>query len=118
MAGKFYQQAIPLIPLNPVRNSARFDYLKGRLLSEGDPVDFEQAEEFFQKSIMADEASGAVVLAAQTRYYLALLLSQKGEIERSHAILTEINGKFENWRIPFWQKKCERALEICKKGKV
>jgi len=106
-AEKYYHEALPLIPLNPNRNAARFDYLKGRLLSIGKSPNFEQAEESFHKSIKADEASGAVVLAAQTKYYLAQMLTHKGEIERSRSILTEIRDLFENWEIPFWQQKCD-----------
>jgi tetratricopeptide (TPR) repeat protein len=106
-AEKYYQKALPLIPLNPHRNAARYDYLKGRLLSSGTSPDFEQAEEAFHKSIMADEASGAVVLAAQSKYYLAHMLEKKGETERSRSILNEIRGRFENWGIPFWQQKCD-----------
>ena len=109
-AQNYYQEALPLIPLNPNRNAARFDYLKGRILSRCTSLDFVQAEEAFQKSIKADEASGAVVLAAQTKYYLAQMLTQKGEIKRSRSILIRIRDLFENWKIPIWQKRCEQPL--------
>ena len=109
-AEMYYHKAQPLIPLNPNRNAARFEYLKGRLLSRVPSLDFEKAQEAFEKSIQADEASGAVVLAAQTKFYLAQLLAQKGENERSRTILTEIRTMFENWQIPIWHKKCDQAL--------
>jgi len=73
---------------------------------------------FFEKSIQADEVSGAEVLAAQTKYYLAQMLVQKGEIERSRYILNEIRDMFEIWGIPFWQKKCEQTLDTIDKGKL
>jgi len=109
-AKKYYQEALPLIPLNPNRNSPRFDYLNRRLLSVANTPDCKQAEKAFQKSINADEAAGAVVLAAQTKYYLALMLMQKGEVKRSLSILPEIRDNFRDWGIPYWRQKCDRAL--------
>jgi hypothetical protein len=106
-----------LVKLNPDREASRFDYLKGRLLASGDPPDFGCALVLFEKSIQADEASGAVVLAAQNKYYLAQMLVQKSKFERSRSILNEIRDMFENWGIPFWQKKCEQALDTIDKGK-
>ncbi len=97
---------VPLVKLNPDREASRFDFLKGRLLTSSDPPDFGNARLLFEKSIQADEASGAVVQAAQTKYYLAQMLVLKGEIERSRYILDEITDIFGNWGIPFWQKKC------------
>jgi ribosomal protein L40E len=54
---------------------------------------------------------GDEVLAAQTKYYLAQMLVQKDEIERSRYILNEIRDMFENCGILSWQKKCEQALD-------
>jgi hypothetical protein len=51
------------------------------------------------------------VLAAQTRFYLAQMLAQKGEIDRSLSLLNELRSQFQNWGIPSWEKKCEQALE-------
>jgi class 3 adenylate cyclase len=109
-AERYYHEGMPLAKLNPTREAARFDFLKGRLLASGSPPDFRQASVLFERSIQADEASGAVVLSAQTKYYLAQMLTQKGEIERSRTILTEIRDLFENWQIPIWQKRCKQAL--------
>jgi tetratricopeptide (TPR) repeat protein len=109
-AKKYYLEALPLIPLNPKRNAALFDYLNGRLISSSNTPDFNKAEEAFQKSIKANEQAGAVVLATQTKYYLARMLTQKGEVERSRTILTEIRDLFKNWGVPFWQQKCDQAL--------
>jgi len=106
-ADHYYQEGLPLVELNPDRETPRFDFLKGRLLAAGDSPDFEKSLVHFEKSIQADEAAGAVVLAAQTKYHLAQMLRQKGEIERSRLILSEIKDRFKNWGIPFWQKKCE-----------
>jgi hypothetical protein len=91
--------------------------LKGRLLAADSPPNFEEAEVFFEQSIGADEASGAVVLAAQTRFYLAQMLAQKGEIERSRSLLSEIRGQFKDWDIIAWQQKCEQALETLEKSR-
>jgi tetratricopeptide (TPR) repeat protein len=110
-AERFYQAGLPLVQLNPEREAPRFEFLKGRLLAAGNPPNFEQAEVFFEQSIRADETSGAVVLAAQTRFYLAQMLAQKGEAERSRSLFTEICGQFQDWDIPVWQQKCEQALE-------
>ncbi|MHC4105911.1 MAG: tetratricopeptide repeat protein, partial [Planctomycetota bacterium] len=110
-AEKYYQGATPLLKLNPGRTAPRFDYLKGRLLTMVDSPDYAGADEFFQKSIHNDETNGAVVPAARTKYYRADMLARKGEIELSRSIFNEILDKFENWGIPFWQKKCEQALQ-------
>jgi tetratricopeptide (TPR) repeat protein len=110
-AEQYYQAALPLVQSNLERIAPRFDFLKGRLLASDDPLDFEQAEVYFNKSIRADEASGARALAAQTRFYLAQMLAHKGEVERSQTLLTELRGQFQSWRIPAWQQKCELLLE-------
>jgi|GEM_PF-2567315 len=117
-ADRYYQEGLPLVELNPDREASRFNFLNGRLLASGDPPDFEKALVFFEKSILADEASGAMVLAAQTKYYLVQMLAQKGEIERSRSLLAEIHKQFQDWNIPTWQQKCGQALENIEKGKA
>ena len=109
-AERYYEEGLPLAKLNPTREAARFDFLKGRLLASANPPDFEQAAVLFERSIQADEASGAVVLSAQTKYYFAQMLTQTGETDRSRKILKEISDLFKNWQLPFWQKRCEQAL--------
>ncbi len=116
-AERYYQAGLQLVQLNPEREAPRFDFLKGLLLGAGSPPNFEQAEVFFEQSIKADETSGAVVLAAQTRFYLAQMLAQKGEVERSRSLLTEIRGQFQDWDIPAWQQKCEQVLETLEKSR-
>ena len=110
-AEQYYQDVTPLLKLNPGRTAPRFDYLKGRLLTIVEPPDYGGADEFFKKSIDADEASGAVVLAARTKYYRADMLDRKGDVELSRSILAEIRIQFQNWGIPAWRLKCERALQ-------
>jgi tetratricopeptide (TPR) repeat protein len=110
-AEKYYQDLTPLLKLNPGRTAPRFDFLKARLLTISDSPDYARADEFFQKSINRDEASGAVLLAARTKYYRADLLARKGDVELSRSLLTEIQKQFQNWGIPAWQLKCERALQ-------
>jgi tetratricopeptide (TPR) repeat protein len=107
----YYQAGLPLAQLNPEKDSPRFDFLKGRLLASSIPPSFGQAQVYFEQSINADETSGAVVLAAQTRFYLAQMLAQKGEIDRSLSLLNELRSQFKSWGIPFWQQKCEQTLE-------
>jgi len=115
-AEQFYEAGFPLVQLNPEREAPRFDFLKGRLLSSEGSLDFEQAEAFFEKSVRTDETSGAVVLAAQTRFYLAQMLAQKGEIDRSLSLLNELRSQFKNWGIAFWQKKSEQAMKAVDGG--
>jgi len=110
-AERYYQDGLYLIQLNPKREGPRFDFLKGCLLASGDAPDFKQAEDFFNKSIRSDQMSGANVLAAQTRFYLARMLAQKKETDRSLYLLNELRSQFKNWGIPSWQQKCEQALE-------
>jgi len=110
-----YKAALPLVKSNPERIVPRFDNLKGRILSTGPSPDFQQAEIFFSKSIKADETSGAVVLAAQTQFYLAKMLSQKGEIERGRSLFTQLSNQFQDWDIPIWQKKCVQASAAIEK---
>ena len=109
-AERYYQAGFPLAQLNPEKDSPRFDFLKGRLLASGNPPDSGQAQVYFEQSIKADETSGAVVLAAQTRFYLAQMLAQKKKTDRSRSLLNELRSQFQNWLIPFWQQKCEQAL--------
>ena len=75
------------------------------------PPDYMRAKECFQKSIQGDEEVGAVLLAAQTRFYLAQVLAQKGEVERSRSLISELRSQFQNWSVPVWKQKCEQELE-------
>ena len=110
-AKKYFEEAQDLIPLNPKINTARFDYLKARLISSSNSPDYDQAEKLFKRSFKADEESGAVVLAARKRYYFGCMLKQKGEIDRSQMIMAKISPLFENWGIPIWKQKCLQELE-------
>jgi tetratricopeptide (TPR) repeat protein len=110
-AERYYEAGLPLVELNPEKEASRFDCLRGRLLAANSPPDFEQAGAFFEQSIKADETSGAVVPAAQTRYYLAQMLGRKGEVERAREMLIGLRNHFQSWSIPVWQQKCEQELE-------
>jgi class 3 adenylate cyclase/tetratricopeptide (TPR) repeat protein len=110
-ANRYYQAGLPLIQLNPERETPRYDFLKGRLMAVGNQRDFKQAEFLLEKSAKADEQLGSLVLAAQTRFYLSQLLVKKGEKERGRFLLNEIHNKFKDWGIVFWQKKCKQAIE-------
>jgi tetratricopeptide (TPR) repeat protein len=113
-AKQHYEEGRPLVELAPHWWGPRFDFLHGLLLMAEASPDYTRAEECFQKSIQGDEEVGAVVPAAQTRFYLAQVLAQKGEAERSRSLLTELRSQFQSWGIPVWQQKCEQALEVLK----
>jgi tetratricopeptide (TPR) repeat protein len=113
---RYFHDASPLRKLNPDRTAPRFDFLKGRLLTLADSPDYARADELFQKSIHTDETSGAVVLAARTKYYRADMLARQGKIEPSRSLLTEIQKQFQGWDIPAWQLKCEQALKILERA--
>ena len=100
-----------LVELAPNWWEPRFDFLKGLLAMAEPASDYNQVEEYFEKSISADEMAGAVVPAAQTRYYLAHVFSHKGEKSQSRQILTELCDQFESWDIQVWHKKCAKALD-------
>jgi class 3 adenylate cyclase/tetratricopeptide (TPR) repeat protein len=110
-AKQHYEEGRPLVELAPHWWGPRFDFLQGLLLMEETSPDYKQAEECFQNSIRVDEEVGAVVPAAQTRFYLAQVLAQKGEVERSRSLLTELRSEFQSWGIAVWQQKCEQELE-------
>jgi len=109
-AKQHYEEGRPLAELAPHWWGPRFDFLQGLLLMAEASPDYTRAEECFQKSIQGDEEVGAVVPAAQTRFYLARMLAQKGEVERSRSLLSEIRDQFHDWDISVWQQKCEQAL--------
>jgi tetratricopeptide (TPR) repeat protein len=117
-AERYYKEGFPLVELNPERDAPRFDCLKARLLTVGDSPDFEKAETLFTKSIQADQKSGAVLLAVQTRLYLAQMFAQKGETERSVSLLNDARDQFKKWGVPIWEQKCELILIRLEKGKV
>jgi tetratricopeptide (TPR) repeat protein len=117
-AERYYKEGFPLVELNPQRDAPRFDFLKARLLTGSNAPDFEKAKILFTKSIQADQKSGTVLLAAQTRLYLAQMFAQKGETERSVSLLNEARDQFKEWGVPIWQQKCEMTLIRLEKGKV
>jgi tetratricopeptide (TPR) repeat protein len=98
------------------RQTSRFALLRAQILMSGDTPDFALAESCFEQSIQADEATGAVVLAAQTRYYLAQMLARKGDLERACSLLTVLCRLFHDWNIPVWQRKCAQALATLHTG--
>jgi class 3 adenylate cyclase/tetratricopeptide (TPR) repeat protein/ribosomal protein L40E len=110
-AKRHYEEGRTLVELAPHWWGPRFDLLQGLLLMAEASPDYRRAEECFQKSIQGDEEVGAVVPAARTHFYLAQLLAQKGETERSRSLLTELRSQFQGWGIPVWQQKCEQELE-------
>jgi class 3 adenylate cyclase/tetratricopeptide (TPR) repeat protein len=110
-AKQHYEEGRLLVKMAPHWWEPRFDFLQGLLLMAEVSPGYIQAEKCFKKSIQGDEAVGAIVPTAQTRFYLAQILAQKGEVERSREMLTELSRQFQSWSIPVWQKKCEQELE-------
>ncbi|MGD8764261.1 MAG: adenylate/guanylate cyclase domain-containing protein [Desulfobacteraceae bacterium] len=110
-AKQHYEEGRQLVELAPHWWEPRFDFLQGLLLMVEASPDYARVEECFQKSIQGDEEVGAVVPAAQTRYYLARMLAREGEVRRSRDMLTELGSQFQNWNIPAWQQKCKQELE-------
>jgi tetratricopeptide (TPR) repeat protein len=111
-AKQHYEEGRLMVKMAPNWWGPRFDFLQGLLLMAGASPDYMRAEACFQKSIEGDHEVGAVVPAAQTRFYLAQGLAQKGEVERGREMLKELGRQFQNWSIPAWQKMCEQELEI------
>ena len=110
-AKQHYKEGRQLVELSPNWWTPRFDFLQGLLLMMEVSTDYPQAEEYFQKSIQFDEEVGAVVPAAQTRFYLTRMLARQGEVERSREMLTDLCSRFQSWNIPVWKQKCEQELE-------
>jgi class 3 adenylate cyclase/tetratricopeptide (TPR) repeat protein len=110
-AKQYYGEGRELVELAPHWWGPRFDLLQGLLLMVETSPDYTRVKDCFQKSIQGDEAVGAVVPAAQTRFYLAQVLARKGEFEPSRSLLTELRSRFQSWGIPVWQQKCEQELE-------
>jgi len=110
-AKQHYEEGRQLVELAPHWWAPRFEFLQGLLLMAEASPDYTRAEECFQKSIQGDEEVGAVVPAAQTRFYLARMLAQKGEVERSRSLLSEIRDQFHDWDISVWQQKCSRIKD-------
>jgi tetratricopeptide (TPR) repeat protein len=110
-ARQHYEKGKPLGELAPHWWGARFLFLKGMLLSSETAPDFMEIEECFQKSIHDVEIVGAVVPAAQTRYYLAKMLSRKGEVNHANKLFRDLRDGFEAFDIPVWQHKCDIELE-------
>jgi hypothetical protein len=57
-----------------------------------------------------------VLLAAQTRLYLAQMFAQKGETERSVSLLNEARDQFKKWGVPIWQQKCAQTIKALEKN--
>jgi class 3 adenylate cyclase/tetratricopeptide (TPR) repeat protein len=92
------------------RQTARFALLRAQLLATAETPEVAQAKTLFAQSLQADEAAGAVVLAAHTRFYLAQLLARQGDHEGAGTLLTMLYRQFRHWGMLVWQSKCERAL--------
>jgi hypothetical protein len=109
-AKQHYEEGRPLAELTPHWWGTRFNLLQGLLLMTEDSPDFRQAQDCFHESIQGNEEVGAVVPAAQARYYLARMLGRQGDVGRAREILTELSSHFQDWGIPAWQQKCEQEL--------
>ena len=110
-AKRHYERGRLLVELAPNWWGPRFDFLEGLILEKEISPDYNRIKDCFNLSIQGDETVGAVVPAAQTRYYLSRILSREGVSEGSPEPFTNLSNKFQEWDIPIWQKKCEQELE-------
>ena len=90
LAKQHYEEGRLLVEMAPHWWGPRFDFLKGLLLMAEASPDYMRTEACFQKSIQGDEEVGAVLPAAQTRYYLAQLFARGGEVERAREMATKV----------------------------
>ena len=105
-----YEEGKPLLEMAPHWWGPRFDFLQGLLIMAEASPDYIQAKKCFHKSIEGDKEVGAIVPAAQTRFYLAQMLANKGEVENSREMFKELSGQFQDWNMPVWQQKCKHNL--------
>jgi hypothetical protein len=110
-AKQHYAKGVQLVELAPRWWQPRFDFLKGLLRQHENESDYNFIEKCYKKSIEGDAEVGAVVPAAQTRYYLAKLIAQAGDLSRAFEMFTDLSSFFETCNIPVWQHKCRRELE-------
>ncbi len=110
-AREHYTEGLPVA--EPSRHwwRPRFQLLEARIISVDHDPDYKKAETLFRESAEGDAEVGALVPAAQTRYYLANVLMQKGQVKAAKDLLIEVRCQFEDWKIPRWQRKCVDALE-------
>lgn len=90
---------------------ARYDYLGGRLLLEGPAPDLDGAHAALTDSIAADEAEGAVVPAAHTRYVLARLHALQDDRQAAAALLANLEVQYRGWGLPAWVHRVRHARE-------
>jgi tetratricopeptide (TPR) repeat protein len=110
-ARQHYEEGRSLAKLAPNWWEPRYDFLEGMVLETERSPDYNKVKECLKKSIQGDENVGAIVPAAQTRFYLAKVLAKEGDADSSHEIFNELSNKFKSWEIPIWQKKCQQELE-------
>ena len=111
MVKKHYKEGRLLVKLAPNWWEPRYSFLEGLILMNEASPDYFKIEKCFEKSILGDEDVGAIVPAAQTRYYLAKTLARKGDAERSLKMFTDLHSKFQSWDISVWQQRCKQELE-------
>ena len=111
MAISHHEVGRSLVELAPCWWEPRYNFLQGLIHMHKTPPDYLKIEECFEKSIKGDEEVGALVPAAQTRFYLSKFLARKGEAERSLNLFTDLHSKFQGWDISVWQQRCKQELE-------
>jgi tetratricopeptide (TPR) repeat protein len=111
MAISHHEEGRSLVELAPSWWGPRYHFLEGLIHMHKTSPDYAKIEACFEKSIKDDEEVGALVLAAQTRYYLSKGLARKGKVERSLKMLKDLQNKFQEWEISVWQQKCKQELE-------
>jgi class 3 adenylate cyclase/tetratricopeptide (TPR) repeat protein len=110
-AKEYFKKGQPLVDLAPNWWGPRYSFLEGLILMNEAQLDYQRIRICFESSIKADEDMGAIVPAAQTKYYLAKFMTQQGDEKDSNNIFTNLYESFQKWGIFAWEKKCERERE-------
>ncbi|MDH5750973.1 MAG: AAA family ATPase [Deltaproteobacteria bacterium] len=99
-----------LVELAPNWWGPRYKFLEGLLITHDESPDFMRAEACFEQSVKNDEKMGAVVPAAQTRFYRARMLVAREDFLPARYMLFGLADRFDRWGMALWRKKCEDLL--------
>jgi len=107
----YFDEGRSLVELAPHWWTPRYIFLEGLILMITSNADYRKIISFFEASIKGDESVGAIVPAAQTKYYLSKILMRSGGEKGSLDMLTNIYNQFKSWGLSVWEKKCKQELE-------
>jgi len=110
-AKEYFEEGQSLVELSPNWWEPRYSFLEGLILMNEVNSDYHKIETCFKASIQGDENVGAIVPAAQTRYYLAENMKHRGDEKGSIDLFTKLHNSFQSWDISVWENKCKQELE-------